>query len=263
MATIGPETQRLARELVELRREFHARPELGFQERWSASRIAGYLRELGLDVREGVAETGVTALLEGAAPGRTLLLRADMDALPLQELTGLPFASLNDGVMHACGHDAHMAILLVAAKALCGMRDRFAGRIRFVFQPNEEVAGARLMIDEGRLLDDPPVDGAIALHVWSGIPSGKISIQPGPVMAAMDEFRVVIRGKGGHTGAPHKAVDPVLAAANFISAAQMIQTREVDALSPTLVMFGAVHAGGQASNIVPEMVELAGTVRYL
>lgn len=263
MATIGPETQRLARELVELRREFHARPELGFQERWSASRIAGYLRELGLDVREGVAETGVTALLEGSGPGRTLLLRADMDALPLQELTGLPFASLNDGVMHACGHDAHMAILLVAAKALCGMRDRFAGRIRFVFQPNEEVAGARLMIDEGRLLDDPPVDGAIALHVWSGIPSGKISIQPGPVMAAMDEFRVVIRGKGGHTGAPHKAVDPVLAAANFISAEQMIQTREVDVLSPTLVMFGAVHAGGQASNIVPEKVELAGTVRYL
>lgn len=263
MADITFMTQDLTQELIALRREFHAHPEGGFQERWSAERIAGYLLGLGLHVRERVAETGVTALLRGAENGKTLLLRADMDALPLEEQTGLPFASKNKGMMHACGHDAHMATLLITAKILCAKKDQIKGNIRFVFQPNEEIAGARRMIDEGKLLSDPLVDGALALHVWSGIPSGKLSIQPGPVMAAMDEFRVAIRGRGGHTGAPHNAVDPVLAAANFISAVQMIQTREVDVFSPTLVMFGAVHAGGQASNIIPEEVSLAGTVRYL
>lgn len=263
MANLGPETLELAGELVALRREFHAHPEPGFGERRTAGRIAAFLRDLGLEVREGVAETGVTALIRGTGGGKTLLLRADMDALPLEEQTGLPFASRNPGMMHACGHDAHMAILLTAAKILTSRKDRFSGTVRLVFQPNEEIAGARRMIDEGRLLTDPPVDGAMALHVWSGIPSGKISVQPGPVMAAMDEFRAVIRGKGGHTGAPHKAADPVLAAANFISAAQMIQTREIDVFSPTLVMFGSVHAGGQASNIISEEVSLAGTVRYL
>ena len=263
MANLSQETSDFLHELVALRREFHARPEPGFDERWSAARIAGYLRDLGLEVREGIAETGVTALLRGEREGKTLLLRADMDALPLEEQTGLPFASKNRGMMHACGHDAHMATLLVAAKILCGKRDALSGNIRFVFQPNEEIAGARRMIEEGALLTDPPVDGAVALHVWSALPSGTIGISPGPVMAAMDEFRVVIKGRGGHTGAPHNAVDPVLAAANFISAVQMIQTREVDVFSPTLIMFGAVHGGGTASNIVPEEVSLAGTVRYL
>ena len=263
MADLSPDTRSLVDEVVRLRRDFHEHPELGFQEHRSAARIASYLRDLDLDVREGVAETGVTALLRGSTPGKTLLLRADMDALPLEEQTGLPFASSATGVMHACGHDAHMASMLVAAKILSGMQNRLSGNVRFVFQPNEEVAGARRMIDEGKLTAAPKVDGALGIHVWSSLPLGTIGIMPGPVMAAMDEFRIVIRGKGGHTGAPQYAIDPVLAAASLIVSVQMIQTREVDVLTPTLVMFGNIHAGGDASNIVPEEAVLAGTVRYL
>lgn len=263
MAEISREVLALKDELVELRRDFHAHPELGFREVRSAQKIADYLSALGLAVRDGIAETGVTALLEGGKKGRTLLLRADMDALPIEEETGLSFASQNKGVMHACGHDAHMASLLVAAKILCDKKEDLAGSVRFVFQPNEEVAGAARMIEEGALLTTPSVDGAMALHVWSGIPSGKMGLSSGPVMAAMDEFRLVLNGRGGHTGAPHKALDPILGAVNFVGALQMIQTREIDVLSPTSIVVGAIHAGGQASNVIPEMAELTGTVRYL
>ena len=192
----------MAAELIGLRRDFHRHPELGFAEHRSGRIIAEYLADLGLEVAR-VAGTGVVGLLRGRGGGggqgaRTLALRADMDALPLQEATGLPHASVHDGVMHACGHDGHMAVLLVAAKVLVGLRDEWCGSVKFVFQPNEEGAGAQAMIQAG-VLDDPPVDAALALHLWAPLPVGLIGVAAGPVMASSDYFRVTVRGRGGPT----------------------------------------------------------------
>ena len=265
MATIGPETQRLAKELGALRREFHARPELGFQEHWSASRIAGYLRELGLDVREGVAETGVTALLEGSGPGRTLLLRADMDALPLQELTGLPFASVNDGVMHACGHDAHTAMALGAAKLLLAHKAELAGTVKFIFQPAEEnVQGAKAMIDDG-VMENPHVDALIGLHtgcLWKEIGPGEIGVRFGSLMASVDRFVVTFKGKGGHGATPHLTVDPVTMTATAVLELQTILSRELSPLDSAVLTVGRIE-GGKSFNIIPESCLIEGTVRTL
>jgi len=248
-------------ELIELRRDFHMYPELGFQELRTSEKIVRYLKGLGLNVREHIAHTGVIAILEGSKEGKTVMLRSDMDALPIEEQNNVPYRSRNKGVMHACGHDGHMAMLLVAAKILSRHRQEIPGKIMFLFQPNEEVTGARQMIEEGAL-DDPHPDGAFAIHLWTPIEHGKMGISAGPVMAALDEFKVKINGKGGHTGAPHTAIDPVLTAADFIQSVQMIQTREIDALKPTLIMFGKVNAG-TATNVIPEYVDLGGTIRYL
>jgi len=251
----------LEEELVALRRDFHMYPELGFQEERTSARIASYLRELRLDVKEKVAGTGVTAVLEGGRPGPCVMLRADMDALPLQEQNDVPYRSRNEGVMHACGHDVHMAMLLVAAEILVLHREDVPGRILFLFQPNEEIAGALKMIEEGALKDPKP-DAAFAIHVWAPIESGKVAATAGPVMAALDVFDIKIIGQGGHTGAPHMAVDPILAAADVVTSVQMIQTREIDVLKPTLIMFGKMKAG-TAKNIIPGDAELGGTIRYL
>jgi amidohydrolase len=247
-------------ELISLRRDFHRHPELGFEEHRTAAVIQSYLKDLGLHPRR-VAGTGVVALLEGMRPGPVLMLRADMDALPVTEENEVDYRSENPGVMHACGHDAHMAMLLIAAKVLVAHRDRLAGTIKFVFQPNEEIAGALRMIEEG-VLSDPQVAAVMGIHVWTPVPSGKIAITAGPVMGGLDVFKMTIFGKGGHTGVPEDAIDPVLAAANLIQTVQMIQTREISNLKSTIIMFGRI-CGGTKSNIIPDQVALEGSIRFL
>ncbi len=247
-------------ELVELRRDFHVHPELGFQEYRSAERVEEYLRSLGLDPQR-ITETGVTAELRGADEGPVLLLRADMDALPIQEENEVPYASQNEGVMHACGHDAHMAMLLITAKVLAEDPSRVRGTVKFVFQPNEEVAGAEKMIAAG-VLENPRPDAAMALHIWTPLPSGTIGLQEGAVMASMDVFTITVRGKGGHTGYPESAVDPIVAASAIVQTVQTIQTREISLQKPTVIMFGKI-SGGSKNNIVPDEVVLEGTMRYL
>ena len=183
--TLSLEVMKQKEELVSLRRHFHRNPELGLEEKETSSFIAGYLRDLGLEVRERVGKTGVTGLLRGTRDGKTLLYRADMDALRVREENDVEYRSRCDGVAHACGHDAHMAVALSAAKLLAGIGNEIAGNVKFLFQPNEELApgGAQLMIDEG-VMENPKVDGALGLHVWQGIPAGSVGIKPGPVFAA-------------------------------------------------------------------------------
>lgn len=247
-------------EVIELRRDFHRHPELGFEEHRTAVVIEKYLQALGITTRR-ITKTGVVGILEGAHPGPVLMLRADMDALPIQEENDIPYKSENEGVMHACGHDAHMAMLLVAAKILVTRKDDIAGTVKFVFQPNEEIAGAIHMINDG-VLEDPKVDAVMGIHVWTPIESGKIAITPGPVMGGLDVFKVIIYGKGGHTGVPEDAVDPIIAAASVIQTVQVIQTREISNLKATIIMFGKI-AGGTKSNIIPDKVELEGSIRFL
>ena len=248
-------------EVISIRRDIHAHPELGFQEKRTAKLVEDYLAECGIQTQR-VAKTGIVGLLHGSRPGRTLLLRADMDALPIQEETGLPFASQNPGVMHACGHDGHTAILLVAAKILAGMKEQLAGTVKFVFQPNEEIDGASYMVKEPGVLDDPPVDSSFALHLWSPIPSGKIGLQPGAVMAEMYIFKIKIIGRSGHSSAPQACKDPILCACTVIQNLQSIQTREISALDPTNIIVGKITAG-TAANIIPDIAEIEGSMRYL
>jgi len=248
-------------ELIELRRDFHKHPELGFEEHRTSKIIANYLEKCGLNVKRGVAKTGVVGLLEGKSQGPTLLLRADMDALPIQEENDVPYKSVNNGVMHACGHDGHIAMLLVAAKILFDYREKIKGNIKFVFQPNEEVGGAKVMIEEG-ILENPQVNAAMALHLWTPLESGTIGLAAGSVTTTLDVFNLKIKGKGGHTGYPENAVDPIITAANIIQTIQIIQTREISALKPTIIMFTKIKSGVK-SNIIPGEVSLEGTVRYL
>ena len=257
---ISREVAALSSELVMLRRDFHQHPELGFEEFRTAERAAAYLESCGLESGR-VSKTGVVSVIEGQGRGRALLLRADMDALPIQEENDLPYRSVNPNKMHACGHDGHTAMLLVAAKILSQHRDQFQGKVVLVFQPNEENAGALPMIREG-LLEDYPAEACLALHLWPTIETGKIGISAGPVMAGMIQFALQINGKGGHTGYPHLAVDPVLCAADVIQSLQMIQTREISVFQPTTIMIGKI-SGGTASNIVPDSVTMEGTARYL
>ena len=247
-------------ELITLRRDFHAYPELGFQEFRTAEVVEQYLQALGLETVR-CAGTGVTAVLEGRRPSPVLLLRADMDALPLQEENTFSYASKHHGVMHACGHDAHMAMMLVTAKILCQMRESMEGTVKFVFQPNEEIAGAEAMIEQG-VLERPRADAAMGLHIWTPLPSGSIGIKAGAVTASMDVFSVRITGKGGHTGYPESAVDPVIAAADVVQSVQRIQTRLISPMKSTVIMFGKIQ-GGTKNNIIPDEVVLEGTIRYL
>ena len=252
--------QELNDELVALRRDFHRHPELGFKEVRSQKIVLEYLRNIGLDAVP-IADTGVVALLEGATPGKTVMLRSDMDALPVHEETGLEFASVNEGVMHACGHDGHMSMLLVAAKILCEMKDKITGSVKFIFQPNEEDAGAYKLVDE-KVMENPKVDGVFGIHLWSQVPSGEIDIVDGPQMAASHYFFLTVKGKGGHAGFAHESVDPIIAATAIVQAAQSIQTREIDALDPAVIMFTEIHAGSNTT-IVPDVVTMKGSIRFL
>lgn len=254
------EANQLFEYTVGLRRDFHMHPELGFQEVRTAGIVARELKSLGLEVTTGVAETGVVAMLEGAQPGPVVLLRFDMDALPIQEETGAEYASQNPGVMHACGHDGHTAVGLTAARLLYAHRHELHGSVKLVFQPAEEgLGGAARMIHEG-VLNNPRPDAALALHVWNDKPLGWIGVTAGPVMAAAETFKIVVTGKGGHGAAPHLAVDPVLAASQIVVALQSIVSRNVPPLETAVVTVAAIH-GGQAFNVIPPTVEMKGTIR--
>lgn len=257
---ISEQIEKYREELIGLRRDFHRHPELGFEEFRTADIIENYLVVLGLETHR-IAKTGVVGILHGTRPDPVLMLRADMDALPIEEENDVDYRSQNQGVMHACGHDAHMAMLLIAAKILTARKSDIIGTIKFVFQPNEEIAGAVQMIKEG-VLESPRVDAVMGMHVWTPVPSGKIAITPGPIMGGLDVFNVTIHGKGGHTGMPEDAVDPIIAAAAIIQTVQVIQTREISNLKSTVIMFGKIK-GGTKSNIIPEKVELEGSIRFL
>ena len=247
-------------EVVALRRDFHRHPELGFQEYRTAAKVEEYLKELGIPT-ERIAGTGVVGVIKGSKPGKTLLLRADMDALPIQEASGLPFSSETPGVMHACGHDGHTAMLLVAAKLLMARRDQLHGNVKLVFQPNEESDGAIHLIREG-VLEAPKVDTAFAVHLWTPLPSGTVGLQAGPVMGEMFIFKIKLTGKGGHSSAPQEGIDPILCAASVIQGVQAIQTREISSLDPTTIVFGKITSDG-AYNVISGQVILEGTLRYL
>lgn len=254
------EVAALQEELVRLRRDFHMYPELGFEEIRTGDKVAAYLEENGLEVSR-LAKTGVIGLLKGEKPGKTLLLRADMDALPIQEQNELSYKSVHEEKMHACGHDGHVAMLLVAAKILSAYKERLAGNIKFVFQPNEEDAGAYLMIEEG-VMENPSVDAVAGAHLWSNLCTGTVDICAGSVMAASHYFFLTIKGKGGHAGYVDQAVDPIMISANVIQAVQSMQTRELDALSPVSIVFTRVNAGFNTT-IVPEVLEMQGSIRFL
>jgi len=248
-----------------LRRDFHMHPELGFREIRTGGIVARELEALGIEVTKGVGKTGVVGLLEGAKPGPTLLLRFDMDALPIVEETGAEYASQNQGAMHACGHDGHTAIGLTVAKILHAHRNQLAGTIKFCFQPSEEgnngedVGGAEMMMRDG-LLESPKVDMSLALHLWNEKPLGWLGVTKGPIMAGGDIVNVRIIGRGGHGAIPNTTVDPVIAAANIVNALQTIVARNVAPLETAVVSVTSIH-GGTAFNVIPQEVKLEGTIR--
>jgi amidohydrolase len=248
-----------------LRRDFHMHPELGFREYRTGGIVAKELESLGIEVTKGIGKTGVVGLLEGSKPGPTLLLRFDMDALPVLEETGAEYASQNQGVMHACGHDGHTAIGLTVAKMLHAHRDQLAGTIKFCFQPSEEgnngedVGGAEMMMRDG-LLESPKVDMTLSLHLWNEKPLGWLGITKGPIMAGADIFTVRVAGRGGHGAIPDAAVDPIVAAANVVNALQTIVARNVSPLDTAVVSVTNIH-GGTAFNVIPPEVRLEGTIR--
>lgn len=246
---------------VELRRRIHSHPELGLQLPRTQETILDSLDGLGLQLITGSATTSVIGVLEGDRPGPTTLLRGDMDALPMPEDTGLEYASTVDGTMHACGHDAHVAMLVGAARLLSARRGDLAGRVVFMFQPGEEGhAGAQVMLDEGLLEHCGPVDRAFAIHVTPMLPSGLVAARRGPLMASADAFRIVVTGKGGHASMPHDAVDPVPVACEIVTALQSMVTRRISAFDPAVITVASIRAG-TTSNVVPETAVLEVTVR--
>jgi amidohydrolase len=248
-----------------LRRDFHMHPELGFNEIRTGGIVAKELEALGIEVTKGVGKTGVVGLLEGAKPGPTLLIRFDMDALPIIEETSAEYASQNQGVMHACGHDGHTAIGLTVAKILNAQKNELAGTIKFCFQPSEEgtngeeIGGAESMMKDG-VLEGPKVDLTLSMHLWNEKPLGWVHVAKGPVMAGAEQFKIMIIGKGGHGAVPHATIDPVVCAAQIISTAQTIVSRNVAPLETAVVSFTIIN-GGTAFNVIPQEVTLEGTIR--
>ncbi|MGH7324456.1 MAG: M20 metallopeptidase family protein [Candidatus Rokuibacteriota bacterium] len=248
-------------DVIQLRRRIHHWPELGLNLPRTQAAILEAINSLGLEVRTGRATTSVVATLAGARPGPTVLLRADMDALPMPEETGLPFASKVDGAMHACGHDAHVAMLVGAARVLAARRDRIAGRIVFMFQPGEEgYHGARVMIEEGLLDGAARPTGAFALHVSQSVPAGVVATRPGPMLASGDTFQILVRGRGGHASAPHECLDPIPIACEMVQAFQTLVTRRVNVFDPAVITVGRIEAG-TTRNVIPETASLLGTIR--
>ncbi len=248
-------------ETVELRRRIHRHPELGLQLPRTQQAVLEALEGLDLELHTGGKTSAVVAELRGARPGRTLLLRADMDGLPMPEDTGVSYASEVEGAMHACGHDTHTAMLASAARLLHAHRDELAGTVKFLFQPGEEgQGGMRILIEEGLLAAEPRVDAAFALHVDSAMPSGVISTRPGPILASADVFSVDITGKGGHAALPHLARDPVVVACEMVTSIQGLVTRRMNAFDPVLVSVTRLRAG-TTTNVIPETASFQGTLR--
>ena len=249
-----------ADKIVALRRDIHREPELGFGTEKTAQKVLDALDGLPLEIQTGVAENGIVATLKGRGEGPTVGLRADMDALPIHEETGLGFASGTDGKMHACGHDGHTSILVGAAHTLAGMRDSLNGTVKFIFQPAEEGGGGGgVMVEEG-VADD--IDSIFALHLWPGLPFGTAATKAGPIMAAADAFEMKVTGKGGHGAMPHLTADAIAISAQVVTALQTVVAREVDPVEPAVLTVGQIEAGS-AFNIIPETAHLKGTVRTL
>jgi len=287
LAATPPEVRRAAdqaaqaieKRMIDWRRDFHANPELGNAEVRTSKLVAAHLKKLGLKVRTGVAQTGVVGVLEGGKPGPTVALRADMDALPVKEETGLPFASKATGtyrgqtvpVMHACGHDTHVAMLMATAEILSNMRKDLPGKVVFLFQPAEEgpsdfeagtgkTWGAKAMVEQGALADPKP-DAVFGLHVFSGMPAGQIAWRSGPLMASADSYSVTVTGRQTHGALPWRGVDPVVAAAQVVTGLQTIVSRQLDLTKePAIVSVGQIH-GGVRYNIIPDSVTFEGTIR--
>jgi amidohydrolase len=259
--TLDADARALLPEVTELRRRLHADPELGLELPRTQEKVLEALDGLGLEIATGGATSAVVATLRGERPGPTVLLRGDMDALPMQEDTELPFASQHAGRMHACGHDAHVAMLVGAARILSQRREDVPGTVKFLFQPGEEgFGGARILVEEGLLETEPRVDGAFAIHVDPTLTAGAVALRPGPILAATDVFSVEITGKGGHASMPHHALDPIPVACEMVSAFQALVTRRIDAFDPVVLTVTKIQAG-TTHNVIPEGAQLVGTTR--
>ena len=249
-------------ELVSIRRTLHENPELGFEEFTTSRFIADHMEQLGLEVQREVAGTGVVALLRGAFPGKTVAIRADMDALPIQEINEVSYKSQKSGKMHACGHDVHVTLAIGAAKILAQFREEMSGNVKFIFQPAEETTGgAEPMIAAG-VLDNPKVDAIIGGHVWGSLESGIVEVLPGPIMASSDMIHLTIRGKGGHAAQPQTTIDPVIIASEIVVALQKIVSRQMDPFEPVVISICMFRAG-DAFNVIPNSAYLEGAVRTL
>jgi amidohydrolase len=261
--TLLDEARDLLDDAVKLRRTLHRQPEIGLELPFAQERVVEALDGLPLEVTRGRSTTSVTAMLTGSRPGPTIVLRGDMDALPMPEDTGVEFASRVNGTMHACGHDLHTSMLAGAARVLSARRDELAGRVLFMFQPGEEGQhGARYMLEEG-LLDvgaDSPVDKAFALHVTTMLPSGFVGLKTGPMLASADVLRITVTGRGGHASMPHAALDPIPVACEIVQAIQTMITRRVDVFDPAVVTVAQI-VSGTTSNVIPETVFILGTIR--
>lgn len=260
MESIVEQARALQPKTVATRRDLHMHPEIAFEERRTMGVVASRLKELGLEPRTGVGGTGVVAVLDTGRPGPTVLARADMDALPVEDEKDVPYKSTVPGKHHACGHDGHTSVLLSVAEVLVNRRDTLPGRVVFVFQPAEEIVqGAKAMLADGAL-DGIQVDHVIGLHLSSTDRLGTVSVRSGPAMAAADAFRLVIKGKGGHAAYPHDVIDPIVAASYVVTALQTVVSRETEPADQSVVSVTSFHAG-TAFNIVPDEVELKGTLR--
>ncbi|WP_374687447.1 M20 family metallopeptidase [Promineifilum sp.] len=247
-------------DMVRVRRDLHRHPELGFQETRTAGIVAETLTELGLEVQTGVGQTGVVALLEGARPGPCVLLRFDMDALPIQEESTHSYVSASPGIMHACGHDGHVSMGLALARIFARRQREMAGTLKFLFQPAEEGLGGALAVMADGVLEEPRPDVALAMHLWSPVPVGKARVVDGPCMASSSVFTITVQGKGGHGAAPHMATDPILAASHIVVALQSIVSRNTNPHESIVVSIGEFSAG-TTFNVIPERAVLKGTVR--
>ncbi|MBE9217584.1 M20 family metallopeptidase [Dolichospermum flos-aquae] len=257
------EIRALQPQLVEWRRQIHQKPELGFQEKITAEFISQKLQNWGIEHQVGIAQTGIVAIIKGekSTPGKVLAIRADMDALPIQELNEVPYCSQREGIMHACGHDGHTAIALGTAYYLHQHRQDLNGTVKIIFQPAEEgPGGAKPMIAAG-VLNNPDVDAIIGLHLWNNLPLGTVGVRPGALMAAVELFRCTIFGKGGHGAIPHQTVDSLVVAAQIVSALQTIVSRNINPLDSAVVTVGEFHAG-TAVNVIADTAKMGGTVRY-
>ena len=256
------EAKSLETECIAIRRDIHRHPELGFQEFRTAGIIRDYLKSIPLDEVKECSGTGTIGILHGSKPGPTVMIRADIDALPILEQSGEPFSSETPGVMHACGHDGHTAMLLCEAKILAAHRDEIPGTIAFVFQPNEEDAGAQIMIDDGAMEMAGHPEAAFGLHLKHNYPFGTIAICPGPMMASSYYFKLTIQGKGGHGGYPHLCINPIVAAAHVIENLESFRAFENSVFEPTVISVGMIHAG-EKNIVIPNDIELEGSIRCL